>query len=66
MQDLNIPMLISIRKIDQAQPALSEELVELLIDSVSNGASVGFLNPVNPSTAREYWHNVLSTPEDEL
>lgn len=66
MQNLNIPMLISIRKIDQAQPALSDGLVELLIDSVSNGASVGFLNPINSSTAREYWQHVLSTPEDEL
>ena len=66
MQELNIPMLISIRKIDHAQPALSDGLVELLIDSVSNGASVGFLNPINSSTAREYWQHVLSTPEDEL
>ena len=66
MQERNIPVLISIRRVEHAQPPSIDGLIELLVDSVSNGASVGFLNPVNPSTAREYWHNVLSTPEDEL
>ena len=66
MPELNIPRLVSIRRVDHAQTAFIEGLVELLIDSVSNGASVGFLNPVNSSTAKEYWQNVLSIPEDEL
>ncbi|MBI4750686.1 MAG: GNAT family N-acetyltransferase [Acidobacteria bacterium] len=66
MQELNAPKLVSIRRVDHTQTIFIDGLAELLIDSVSNGASVGFLNPVTSSTAKAYWHHVFSTPEDEL
>lgn len=66
MQDLNAPTLVSICRVDHAQTIFIDGLAELLIDSVSNGASVGFLNPVTSNTAKTYWQQVLSTPEEEL
>ena len=32
--------------------------VALLVDAVDHGASVGFLRPLDPEMAREYWHEV--------
>ncbi len=36
-------------------PSLVPALVDLLIDTVDNGASLGFLPPVVPATAWKYW-----------
>ncbi|WP_223587688.1 GNAT family N-acetyltransferase [Neobacillus bataviensis] len=36
------------------------ELSELLVKVVDDGAAVGFLPPMKPSFAREYWETVLS------
>lgn len=39
-----------------------EKLSELLVKVVEDGASIGFLPPLNPSDAKKYWENLL-TPE---
>jgi len=36
------------------------ELVDLLIDVVEDGASIGFLPPLEPSEANKYWESVLN------
>jgi GNAT superfamily N-acetyltransferase len=51
------------------------ELAEVLLDCVSGGASVGFMHPLEPSNAREFWRHaadevrrerrVLLVAEDE-
>ena len=43
---------------EQARPEL-DELIELLRDSVDNGASVGFLPPLGDPVARAYWEEVV-------
>jgi GNAT superfamily N-acetyltransferase len=46
-----------------------DALVELLRDSVDNGASVGFLPPLEPAEARAYWEEVveaLASPSRSL
>ena len=43
---------------DQAVAA-RDDLVELLQDAVSSGASVGFLPPLATDTARDYWEGVF-------
>ncbi len=35
------------------------ELIDLLRDSVNNGASIGFLPPLSESDAETYWHDVI-------
>lgn len=37
-----------------------KELSELLIQVVEDGASIGFLPPLDPSAATLYWYNVLA------
>jgi acetyltransferase len=51
--------MFTIERLDprQAQAALPE-LIALLRDSVDNGASVGFLPPLDEQVAREYWADV--------
>lgn len=44
---------------EQARAALPE-LIELLRDSVEGGASVGFLPPLQPADAQEYWQGVIA------
>lgn len=36
------------------------ELADLLIDVVEDGASIGFLPPLEPSEASKYWESVLN------
>lgn len=38
-----------------------EELSELLIQTVEDGASIGFLPPLHISEAKAYWEDVLNT-----
>lgn len=44
---------------DQAEQGIGE-LCAILIDSVANGASVGFLPPLSPAAARAYWVGVVA------
>lgn len=44
---------------EEARPLLPQ-LAALLQDSVHNGSSVGFLPPVAPETAEEFWRETLS------
>lgn len=54
----------SIRSISASDGTqLLPELVELLQDSVENGASVGFLLPLSRSSNKEYWHQTLGEIE---
>lgn len=36
-----------------------EALVDLLLDAVDSGASIGFLPPLGPVEARDYWQGVI-------
>ena len=40
-----------------------DDLTDLLIDAVDSGASVGFLPPLAPDAAREYWRDVFADIE---
>jgi acetyltransferase len=40
--------------------ALLDRLIALLADTVNNGASVGFLRPLDDRLARDYWHEVFA------
>ncbi|QPA33328.1 GNAT family N-acetyltransferase [Thermaerobacillus caldiproteolyticus] len=57
-------MLVSDVKIEQLKSIEEhiDELSELLIQVVEDGASIGFLPPLKLSDAKKYWENVL-TPE---
>ena len=49
-------MSITIRAVTADEfPSLVPALVDLLIDTVDDGASLGFLPPVVPATAWRYW-----------
>ena len=50
-----------VRRVIGPETALMGGLSRLLIDSVQGGASVGFLAPVDPSTAIRYWEGVVSS-----
>lgn len=50
--------MISIRKITGPLNEEMSGLVELLIDAVADGASVGFLAPLQEAVANAYWTNV--------
>jgi acetyltransferase len=58
--------MIAIESLDetQAQAALPE-LIALLRDSVDDGASVGFLPPLDEQLAREYWSDVVRAIEKQ-
>ena len=58
--------MLSIRRISAFDHSLSDGLVNLLIDSVDGGASVGFLSPLSPVTAARYWQGVFSSLGDGL
>jgi acetyltransferase len=53
-----VPMRIGAVSAEEAI-GLVPELIELLRNSVSEGASVGFLHPLSHSVARNYWLSVL-------
>ncbi|GAA4382596.1 GNAT family N-acetyltransferase [Hymenobacter koreensis] len=41
------------------------ELSELLIDAIENGAAVGFMPPLTPAAAEDYWQEVIAAVEAE-
>lgn len=49
-----------ILKIEELDKVLEYGLVDLLIDVVDNGASVGFLPPLDYATAADYWNTVIA------
>lgn len=57
---------VQLRRVAGSEVAVIEALAELLIDAVHSGASVGFLAPLAPATARTYWHTVLQSLDDSL
>ncbi|SDX31956.1 Ribosomal protein S18 acetylase RimI [Marininema mesophilum] len=50
---------VQITEVTSIDEALMEELMELLIDVVDEGASVGFLPPLSREEARKHWESVL-------
>jgi GNAT superfamily N-acetyltransferase len=56
--DPTVPVRIGAVSAEEAI-GLIPELIELLRDSVRDGASVGFLHPLSHSVARQYWLSVL-------
>lgn len=47
---------------------VSEQLVDLAVDAVSNGAQLGWQNPLESDIARKYWEQCAATvsPPDHL
>jgi GNAT superfamily N-acetyltransferase len=60
------PCAVTLRRIETAATAPAEGLVDLLIDVVRGGASVGFLWPLDRTGARDYWRSVLAALGDGL
>lgn len=54
-----MPDEITFRELSFISPETLEELTELLIDVVKDGASVGFLSPLSKMDAERYWEDVL-------
>ena len=52
----------SVSQINQACQARLDSLCALLMDTVQNGASVGFMAPLTQQTAADYWHSVFAAP----
>ena len=57
--------MITIRRIADRERAPRSGLVDLLVDVVHAGASIGFLLPFEPETAARYWDDVLATLHGE-
>ena len=51
---------VTLRRVETAAAAPAEGLMDLLIDVVRGGASVGFLWPLERAEARAYWNAVLA------
>jgi len=59
--------MTSVRLLDRRSAVVArEELAELLIDSVGNGASVGFLWPLDRHVVAEYWRTVIASLDDDF
>jgi acetyltransferase len=58
--------MLSVRRVNSADTSLLEGLVQLLVDVVDGGASVGFLDPLPPATAQRYWEQVLASLGESL
>lgn len=56
-----VPAMIVIRQVVEPEQALIPSLCELLIDTVHNGASVGFLAPLSVDRAARYWEQVFAS-----
>lgn len=54
-----MPLSIATLSHDQASMYF-DGLVTLLVDSVDNGASVGYLAPMDTGVARKYWQDVIA------
>jgi acetyltransferase len=58
--------MTTLRQIKSADTSLITDLCQLLIDSVHNGASIGFLAPLSEQTATDYWQKVLASLNGSL
>ena len=52
---------VAVRRIHSAEGAPLDALVDLLIDVVNGGASVGFLAPLSRDRAAGYWSQLLAS-----
>ena len=52
---------VSIEKLETVDASDHAALCDLLTDAVRDGASVGFLWPLAPTTAREFWAGVVAS-----
>ena len=52
-------MSIAIRELDAARGP-TDALAALLVEVTASGASVGFMHPLAPQRAREWWRNALA------
>ena len=52
------PPDVTIRRLDTVDDAQVEALADLLVDSVDDGASVGFMQPLAREKAVTFWHRV--------
>jgi GNAT superfamily N-acetyltransferase len=52
---------ISIERVDMHTPDIARELAALLVDAVSSGASVSFMDPLTFDEAVEWWRKTLAT-----
>ncbi len=53
--------MVTIQRVSgDAATARLSQWVALLVDSVDNGASVGFLPPLSATVAEEYWRGVIA------
>ena len=55
--------MTGIRRVASRDAAVATGLRELLCDCVDNGASVGFLSPLDPGVADHYWDRVFGAVE---
>jgi acetyltransferase len=55
---------LSIRRVTRRDMALARGLRELLSDCVDQGASVGFLSPLDAGIADRYWDRVFAAVEE--
>jgi predicted acetyltransferase len=58
-------MTIEIRRAREARSILVDGLVDLLVDAVRNGSSIGFLWPLSRATAERYWREVFKSLDDD-
>ena len=54
-------MSLQIKPITQLEKDLCEKLSQLLINVVEDGASIGFLPPLDQKEASTYWNSVLTS-----
>ncbi|MBD8500871.1 GNAT family N-acetyltransferase [Paenibacillus arenosi] len=52
--------LLLIELTNKIDDYIEEELADLLVQVVDNGASIGFLPPLSPVEAQDYWAKVLA------
>jgi acetyltransferase len=55
---------VVVRRVAGDDTALLAPLGDLLVDAVHSGASIGFLAPLAPATARRYWDEVYASLDD--
>ena len=54
--------MVHITRLDESDARRHlDQFVMLLGDTVDNGASVGFLRPLDAALARDYWHDVFAS-----
>ena len=50
---------ITVREVDSLLPAQIEQLADILVAVTADGASVGYLPPLDPAEARAYWEGAV-------